>query len=44
MHRYSDNDAAREPGLRLLCQELPAGRVKIHNELYMVYKDVNEVV
>jgi hypothetical protein len=39
---YGDNDAAGERALRFLRQELPAGRVKVCNEWYRGYKDVND--
>ncbi|RZJ93818.1 MAG: hypothetical protein EOO60_04405, partial [Hymenobacter sp.] len=42
VHWYGDNDAAGELGLRFLRQELPPGRVKVHNEQYRGYKDVND--
>lgn len=42
VHWYGDNDAAGERALRLLRQEMPAGRVQVHNEWYRGYKDVND--
>lgn len=42
VHWYGDNDAAGERALRILRQELPAGRLQVHNEWYRGYKDVND--
>ncbi len=42
VHWFGDNDAAGLKALDYLRQQLPAGRVQAHNDLYRGFKDFND--